>query len=324
MSDALEVLRNSILVNEIKKVVIQALPAAGGIPDIDIYIIGTLAILVLSTLYLLFNGKKKVALDNEKWIAFPLIEIEEISHDVKRFRFGLQSKSHVLGLPIGQHISLKFINKEGKEIIRSYTPTSSDDEIGYVDFVIKVYFPLEPRFPNGGEMSQHLNSLKLGDTILMRGPKGHLDYKGKGSFTIKHTAREDPKLYKMKKIGMVAGGTGITPMLQVIRAILKNPDDKTELWLIFANQTEEDILLRKELESIPKDRFHLHYTVDRPPATGWKYSSGFINEEMCKNHLPPPSEDTMLFVCGPPPMIKFACVPAFTALGFKENQWFSF
>lgn len=46
-------------------------------------------------------------------------------------------------------------------------------------------------------------------------------------------------------------------MLQIIRAILRDSSDKTEMWLIFANQTEEDILLRKELEAIPNDRFHL-------------------------------------------------------------------
>lgn len=170
-------------------------------------------------------------------------------------------------------------------------------------------------------MSQHLNSLKIGETILMKGPKGHLDYKGVGRFTI--LQKREVVEYRKKKIGMIAGGTGITPMLQVIRAILKDPKDKTELWLIFANQTEEDILLRKELEEIPKDRFHLWYTLDRPPEN-WSYSSGFINAAMCKDHLPPKSADTMLFVCGPPPMIKFACEPAFKELGFEEGDWFSF
>lgn len=111
--------------------------------------------------------------------------------------------------------------------------------------------------------------------------------------------------------------------MQVIRAVLKNPSDKTELWLIFANQTEEDILLRKELEAIQSDRFHLWYTLDRPP-TNWKYSSGFINTEMCRAHLPAPSSDSMLFVCGPPPMIKFACEPAFKELGFTADDWFAF
>ena len=62
-------------------------------------------------------------------------------------------------------------------------------------------------------MSQHLNSMKLGDTILMKGPKGHLDYKGRGQFSIAHK-KDNVVQYRKKKIGMVAGGTGITPMLQ--------------------------------------------------------------------------------------------------------------
>ena len=119
------------------------------------------------------------------------------------------------------------------------------------------------------------------------------------------------------------GGTGITPMLQVIRAIMKDPKNLTEIWLIFANQTEQDIFLREELESLPKDRFHLWYTLDRPPAN-WKYSSGFINTDMCRAHLPPPGNDTMLFVCGPKPMTDYACVPAFKELGFTESDWFVF
>lgn len=281
-------------------------------------IIACLVMILFSTVL-----KRKIALSKDDWIPFTLIEKEIISHDVRRFRFALQSKTHVLGLPIGQHISLKFRNKEGKDVIRSYTPVSSDDDIGYVDFVIKVYFPQEPKFPTGGQMSQHLESLRIGDTMEMKGPKGHLDYKGQGNFTITK-GNKGIKEYSMKNIGMIAGGTGITPMLQVIRAILKDPKDTTEVWLIFANQTEEDILLRQELESISSKRFHLHYTLDRPPKCGWNYSTGFINTEMCRNHLPPAGTDSMIFCCGPPPMIKYACEPSFKELGFTEDQWFSF
>jgi len=310
-------------------------------PNLEFYAVGTILILLVTTLVLLFvfgeddpwerkskHPEAPLALDSETWQKFKLIEKESLSHDVRRFRFELPTRGHTLGLPIGQHISFKYSYTdeagEVKEVQRSYTPTTSDDELGYVDFCIKVYFKgVNPRFPDGGKMSQHLDKLKIGDCMLMKGPKGHLDYIGRGKFTIKKTPKEPKKKYSAKKIGMIAGGTGITPMLQVIRDILKDPNDKTEIWLIFANQTEDDIFLRKELESIPKDRFHLWYTLDRPPAQ-WSFSQGFINKDMCKAHLPPPASDTMIFLCGPPPMLKFACEPSLKELGFDESQWFAF
>ena len=55
--------------------------------------------------------------------------------------------------------------------------------------------------------------------------------------------------------------------LQLIRQILKHPEDNTCMALIFANQTESDILLREELEDAAAnnpDRLRLWYTVDRP------------------------------------------------------------
>ena len=125
---------------------------------------------------------------------------------------------------------------------------------------------------------------------------------------------------------MIAGGTGITPMLQVMRAVMRDGGDKTQMSLIFANQTEQDILLRDELEALERDNdnFKLHYTVDRPPAKGWKYDSGFVTAEMIEKHMPPPGKDTQILLCGPPPMIKFAIMPAFEKLGYTKDmflQW---
>lgn len=87
------------------------------------------------------NEKKKSApillVDPVVKYSLPLIQKDIISHDTRRFRFGLPMPDHVLGLPIGQHIHLTA--KIGEEVvIRSYTPVSSDDDHGYVDLVIKV------------------------------------------------------------------------------------------------------------------------------------------------------------------------------------------
>lgn len=99
--------------------------------------------------------------------------------------------------------------------------------------------------------------------------------------------------------------------------------------LIYANQSEDDILVRQELEeAVTKynGRFRLHYTLDRPPTSGWNYSTGFITKEMIQTHLPAPSADgsTQILMCGPPPMVKFACVPNLEALGFKDTDYFVF
>lgn len=131
-----------------------------------------------------------------------------------------------------------------------------------------MYFKnVHPRFPDGGKMSQHLENLKIGDTITVRGPTGRLIYLGDGKFSIRKLRNEPPQIIKVTKVNMIAGGTGITPMLQLIRHITKDGSDKTELALIFANQTENDILVRNELEesqSNNTDQFKLWYTVDTP------------------------------------------------------------
>ena len=87
-------------------------------------------------------------------------------------------------------------------------------------------------------------------------------------------------------------------------------------------------MVRQELEDLLNeypDRFQLHYTLDRPPEN-WKYSSGFINKEMIEKHcvFNGSSKNTQIFMCGPPPMIKFACLPNLIELGFTEKEWVVF
>ncbi|XP_065183083.1 NADH-cytochrome b5 reductase 3-like [Sycon ciliatum] len=287
-------------------------------------LIGVLAFLFLRQTPSKKSSKSKIALNPKEKIPFKLIEKEVITSDTRRFRFALQTPDHVLGLPIGQHMYLSaMIN--GQLVVRPYTPVTSDDEIGYFDLVIKVYAAgVHPKFPEGGKMSQYLDGLGINDTIDVRGPSGKLTYMGQGRVTIRTTKEEETRV--CKKIGMMAGGTGITPMLQVVRQILKDPEDQTEMFLLFANQTENDILLRDELEEISAkypERFHLWYTVDTPPKE-WRYSSGFIDESMVRRHMPAFDKDVQIFMCGPPPMIKFACVPNLEKVGFTDKQYFAF
>jgi cytochrome-b5 reductase len=245
----------------------------------------------------------------------------KLSRDTFIFRFELPSSDHILGLPIGQNIQVG-AEINGEQVIRAYTPVTSDDDLGHLDLIIKVYFKnIHPSFPDGGKVSQYIHNLKIGQTLNIRGPTGRLLYHGKGEFGTRPDKVSDYTNVKVNKVNMIAGGSGITPMLQIIKAILKDSDDYTMISLIFANQTEGDILCREDLEKIREEkphRFKLWYTVDKAPAD-WKFGSGFITAEMMKSHLYPPSDKTITLMCGPPPMLEYACKPNLKQLGYDEK-----
>uniref|UniRef100_A0A4W6C4N9 cytochrome-b5 reductase n=1 Tax=Lates calcarifer TaxID=8187 RepID=A0A4W6C4N9_LATCA len=267
---------------------------------------------IINLIFRLFFSKRRPAItleDPNIKYALRLLDKQIVSHDTRRFRFALPSPEHVLGLPIGQ------CSMYLSELVSPVAPC------------LQIYFKdVNPKFPEGGKMSQYLESLKINDTIDFRGPSGLLVYKGKGVFAIQPDKKSPAVTKTAKHVGMIAGGTGITPMLQLITAVMKDPQDKTVCHLLFANQTEKDILLRPELEEIQvnhPDRFKLWFTLDRAPDD-WEYSQGFINEDMVRDHLPPPSDDTIILMCGPPPMIQFACNPNLDKVGHSNSRRFAF
>lgn len=110
----------------------------------------------------------------ETFISLVLSKRIKISPDTFVFRFALPSESHRLGLPIGQNIQVR-ATINGGEIIRAYTPVSSNDDFGFMDLLIKVYFKnVHPKFPDGGLMSQYIHGLEVGQTLDIRGPTGRL------------------------------------------------------------------------------------------------------------------------------------------------------
>jgi len=104
---------------------------------------------------------------------------------------------------------------------------------------------------------------------------------------------------------MIAGGTGITPMLQIIRAALKNASDRTKLSLIYANVNPEDILLKAELDQLAAkypERFTVYYVLNNPPPQ-WNGGVGFVSKEHIQKGMPPSDHDIKILLCGPPPMM---------------------
>ncbi|RDW59705.1 NADH-cytochrome b5 reductase-2 [Coleophoma cylindrospora] len=233
---------------------------------------------------------------------FELTEKTIISHNVAIYRFALPSKTSILGLPIGQHISISANlpqpDGSSKDIVRSYTPVSGDHQPGYFDLLIKSY-------PTGN-ISKYMTTLTVGQSIKVRGPKGAMVY--------------TPNM--VRHFGMIAGGTGITPMLQIIRAVIRGrpTGDKTEIDLIFANVNPEDILLKDDLDQLAAEDkgFRVHYVLNNPPEK-WDGGVGFVTPEMISKWLPKAADDVKLLLCGPPPMIS-AMKKASEGLGFKKAK----
>ncbi|DBA82345.1 hypothetical protein WJX79_011010 [Trebouxia sp. C0005] len=257
---------------------------------------------LVPVVYLLLKSttKRPTFLEPNLFKELPLIDKKVLSYNTRLFRFGLPTKDTLLGLPIGQHITFKAKDGDGKDFFRPYTPTTDDDTPGHVDFVIKVY-------PEG-KMSQHLDKMEVGQTMLFKGPKGRYQYQ-QGS---------------LRAIGMLAGGTGVTPMYQVANAILKNPDDKTQITLLFANVSADDILIEEELTNLQalSPQFKVHYVLNKPPP-GWTGAEGFISSELIKKHFPPPGEGVKILRCGPLPMNK-AMKAHLDALGYTPEMQFEF
>ncbi|CAH1428905.1 unnamed protein product [Lactuca virosa] len=254
-----------------------------------------------------------VALIPREKIPCKLVSKTSVSHDVRIFRFALPSSDHVLGLPVGKHIFVCATIND-KLCMRAYTPTSTIDEVGYFELLVKIYFKgVEPKFPNGGLMSQYLEVMTLGSFLEIKGPLGHIEYIGRGTFSV------HGKQKFARKLAMFAGGTGITPIYQVMQAILKDPEDDTEMYVVYANRTEDDILLRQELDAWAckyNERVKVWYVVSKSIREGWKYSEGFITEEVMREHIPKASKDTLALACGPPPMIQFAINPNLEKMGY--------
>ena len=160
-------------------------------------------------------------------------------------------------------------------------------------------------------MSQHVHSLIEGQELNVWGPRGKIRYMGQGTFKIREEKEfgDFNETKTVKHIGMVCGGTGLAPMLQVIRSILSAKNDKTKITMIFANRTEEDILCREELDQLASDdRLTVVYCLSKP-GSEWKGESGHINKEMISNHFPEPNEDFYVLLCGSPKMVNEAYLP---------------
>ncbi|BGP34322.1 hypothetical protein JCM10296v2_006137 [Rhodotorula toruloides] len=242
--------------------------------------------------------KGESALSPDEFRSFKIVEVIPYNHNTSRFVFALPQGTSS-GLTVASALVCKAakegegLNDKGKPVIRPYTPVTAPDVTDKLELLIKHY--------KGGAFTEYLWKLKPGDSISMKGPIPKHPWK--------------PNQYE--SVAMIAGGSGITPMWQVLQAIDANPEDKTKATLIFSNVTEEDILLRKEFEDLAAkkpEQFKIVFTLDQPPKN-WNGPTGYVSDKVITDALkdfgttPDKGEKVKIFVCGPPGQVKAVSGP---------------
>ncbi|KAH6635458.1 hypothetical protein B0J18DRAFT_48179 [Chaetomium sp. MPI-SDFR-AT-0129] len=268
-----------------------------------------------------------VFLNPKTWRPAILSAKTPVSHDSTIFHFTLASPTQTVGLPVGQHLLMRLRDPATREaIIRAYTPLTSSpsDPAGELCVLIKIYRP-GPGQQQGGKMTQNLDSLPLGHPVEFKGPVGKFVYHGSGRCSINGKERV------VKRFVMVCGGSGVTPIFAVLRAVVRGDGTSglgPDCVVLDGNREEGDILLREELGALEAEsngRCRVVHALSRP-GEGWKGMKGRLDQGLFEREVGLRGSgrgDTMVLVCGPEGLEK-ATKQALLKMGWEEDDFLFF
>lgn len=245
--------------------------------------------------------------------SYKLLHKTRLSSDSFLLRYGLPEGRSILGLDpaLPTCIKVEFVDElleptKSKPVHKSYSPVTHPNQKDHFDLVVKSY-PYQEG--GGGGVGAYLCDMAVGDSIRAslkkeRSMHGGSAVLGRG----------------WKQVGLVAGGTGIAPLLQIARILLEGNDDDSDnkdskreqqcprIHLLFVNHTPEDILGREAIEALAAehpDHFFVTYSFTRNAENKDKdkndgaqihgaaqFLQGRGDVAMAQAALPPPSSTT--------------------------------
>lgn len=187
----------------------------------------------------------------------------------------------------GQFLTL-ILPIEGREVRRAYSLCSSPFEDEYPAVTVK-------RVENGLMSNWLPDNLRAGDKIKVM--------EAMGQFTLDYAPET------RRHVVMFAGGSGITPMLSLIKSLLLQEPDSI-VSLIYCNRDIDSVIFQEELDRWEKHyegRLHVIHILDTAPMN-WQGYSGLLNPEMLKKlfeRIPDwGMKATTFLMCGPEGMMK--------------------
>jgi ferredoxin-NADP reductase/mono/diheme cytochrome c family protein len=210
---------------------------------------------------------------SRKPLVLQLVRTEKQTHDSVSLRFRVTGAEGFRGRP-GQFFTFEWL-LDGQKLARSYSISSSPTQTGFVEIAVKK----QPE----GHVSRFLNErAAIGLTVEARGPLGRFCFQEN----------------EHKKIALFAGGSGITPLISILRYI----DDlclDTKATLFYSVRAPRDIIFERELELLKQrlPNFQLVIVVTKPDA-GWTGPTGRLDRGLVIERLGDVS-DLTFFLCGP-------------------------
>jgi ferredoxin-NADP reductase/ferredoxin len=195
----------------------------------------------------------------------------------------------------GQYVAL-FLEIGGIRTSRPYSISSQPNQTGFYDITIR-------RVENGLVSNYLLDEVKRGDSLVSSGPAGNFYF--------------NPLIHK-KIMVCIAGGSGITPFMSMVREIIECNLDRT-VYLFYGNNTTDDIIFGSEIERLAARFDNIHYIpVVEEPSGGYGGACGFITRDLMKEVLED-IEDKTFFICGPQGLYDF-CLPQVEEMGVPKRK----
>jgi ferredoxin-NADP reductase len=195
----------------------------------------------------------------------------------------------------GQHVDIRLTAEDGYQTQRSYSIASAPDGSRLALTVVRI---------DDGEVSPYLtDELRPGDQIELRGPVG--------GYFVWEPSPGGPLL-------LVAGGSGIAPLMAMIRlraAVGSDADTR----LLASSRSWDDIIYRAELERLAGGGLTVVHTLTASRPPGWDGYARRVDAAMLAEVGPSPDEQPRVYVCGPTPFVE-AVAEALVTLGHEPAR----
>ena len=176
----------------------------------------------------------------------------------------------------GQHVDVRLTAPDGYSAVRSYSIASPPSADGHIEITVE-------QLPNG-EVSPYLTEeVVAGDELELRGPIG-------GWFVWRSDQREP--------IQLLAGGSGIVPLMGMIRSRLLT-NDAAPFRLLYSVREPEAIFYREELEALSAKHVTVNYAYTRAVPKDWPRPPGRVDRDLIASVTWPANLNATCYVCGP-------------------------